>query len=136
MDSITRQVDLDLDAAQLWEAISDPEQLAAWLGDDVDVAMQPGEVGTITDDGIVRAVRVDEVIADRHVSFTWWDPTEPANRSQVVFEITATPSGSRLTIIETLPAPSVASASAQAQARWEVRVLSLWACTVAAALVP
>jgi uncharacterized protein YndB with AHSA1/START domain len=130
MDSITRQVDLDLDAAQLWETISDPEQLAAWLGDDVDVAMRPGEFGTITDDGIVRNVRVDEVVAERQVAFTWWDPTDPARRSQVVFEVTSTSTGSRLTIIETLPAPD----AADAQARWEIRVLCLWACTVAAAL--
>ena len=71
---------------------------------------------------------------------TWWDRAA-ARESEVVLEVIGRPDGgSRLRITETLlgvpPAPQArARAAATARSAWEVRVLSLWACSVAAALV-
>ncbi|MEO5839255.1 MAG: SRPBCC domain-containing protein [Acidimicrobiales bacterium] len=134
--TITRQVDLDTPADELWELVSDPDQLATWLGDSVDVDVRPGGTGTVVDDDIVRVVEVEEVSESRRVSFTWWESGDRSTASRVEFAIGTTDDGrSRLTITETLPdqAPPMTARASVARMRWEVRVLSLWVCTVALA---
>ena len=134
--TITRQVDLDTPADELWEMVSDPDHLAAWLGDSVDVDVRPGGTGTVVDDDIVRHVQIEEVSQPRRLSFTWWESGDRSTESRVVFAIGTTVDGrSRLTITETLSgqSPGMVARASAARMRWEVRVLSLWACTVAVA---
>jgi uncharacterized protein YndB with AHSA1/START domain len=135
--SITRRVDLDIDADQLWAALSDPAQLAAWLGDEVDLDVRQGGAGTVVDDGILRHVRSDHVSEGRELAFTWWEADQPNVASTVRFEVEQRPAGgSRLAIVETFDpdsgGSSVAKARAVAAQRWGVRVMCLWACTVTA----
>jgi uncharacterized protein YndB with AHSA1/START domain len=118
--------------------VSDPEQLATWLGDAVDVDVRPGGSGTVVDDGIVRHVSIEEVRESHQVSFTWWEQDDRSTASRVVFTVdTPESGGSRLTISETLldQSPRIVARASAAQFRWEVRALSLWACAVAAVLV-
>ena len=142
MDPVTvnRDVDLDLAPDALWHLVSDPAEMSGWLGDEVDLDVRPGGTGTIADgDRVIRDVRVDQVDAGRLV-LRWWDRASPLE-SEVVLEVIGRPDGgSRLRISETLlGVPSAPQARARATAAirpaWEVRVLSLWACSVAAALV-
>jgi len=134
--TITRQVDLDAPADELWDLVSDPDQMATWLGDSVDVDLRPGGTGTVVDDGIVRHVQIEEVSESRRLSFTWWESGDRSTESRVVFAIGTSDDGrSRLTITETLPeqSPRLSARASAGRMRWEVRVLSLWACTVAVA---
>ena len=134
--TITRQVDLDTPADELWDMVSDPDQMATWLGDSVDVDLRPGGTGTVVDDGIVRHVQIEEVSQPRRLAFTWWESDDRSTESRVVFAIGTTIDGrSRLTITETLRgrSPGMVARASAASMRWEVRVLSLWACTVAVA---
>jgi uncharacterized protein YndB with AHSA1/START domain len=136
--TITREIDLDTSVDDLWTRVSDPEQLATWLGDSVDLDLRPGGTGVVVDDGVVRHVLVEEISASQRLSFTWWEPGDPSSASRVVFAVGSNADGgSRLTITETLhdPAPRVVARAAAKKMRWEVRALSLWACVVAAALV-
>jgi uncharacterized protein YndB with AHSA1/START domain len=138
--TITRQIDLDTPADVLWDLVSDPDEMANWLGDRVDVDVRNGGEGTVVDDGIVRHVVIEEVLEARELSFTWWEPEDRSRASRVVFTVDPHGSGSRLTISETLHHQSPrlsarASAVFTASARWEVRALALWACTVAAVSV-
>ena len=136
--TITRQVDLDTPADELWDMVSDPDQMATWLGDSVDVDLRPGGTGTVVDDGIVRHVHIDEVSESRRLSFTWWESDDRSTESRVVLAIGTIADGrSRLTITETLPgqSPRLSARAAAATMRWEVRALALWAGTVAAVLV-
>jgi uncharacterized protein YndB with AHSA1/START domain len=96
------------------------------------------------DEMVVRHVRVDRVEPAHELAFTWWRTDTPhvaAQASQVVFRLTTVPGGSHLHITETLLGPvppagmTAATFACAARAAWEVRVLSLWACSVAAALV-
>ena len=93
---------------------------------------------------VVRHVRVDRVEPAHELAFTWWRTDNPhvaAQASQVVFRLTTVPGGSHLHITETLLGPvrsagmAAATFACAARTAWEVRVLSLWACSVAAALV-
>ena len=138
--TITRHVDLDLGADRLWDAITDSSLLATWLGDHVDLEVRPGGTGTVVDDGVLRRVRVDHVQQGRELTFTWWDDERPEVTSTVRFEVEALPEGaSRLAIVETFQADALEGTKVQARAgaaardRWAVRVVCLWACTVAAA---
>jgi len=135
--TITRRVDLDIDAEQLWAALSDPRQLAAWLGDEVDLDVRDGAIGTVIDDGVVLRVRVDRVDEGRGLAFTWWEHDQPQWASTVRFDVEERPEGgSRLAIVETFDPDAhgteIAKASAVAAQRWGVRVMCLWACTVTA----
>ena len=130
METITRQVELDISPEALWNAITEGDALAAWLGDAVDVDLRPGGTGVVIDEHVTRHLRVDTVEPGRGWSFDWSVDDEPA--SHVAFEIESTDTGgSRLTITETLGA----SASAEHGFRWDLCALLLWACTVATALV-
>jgi uncharacterized protein YndB with AHSA1/START domain len=138
--TITRHVELDIEADRLWDALTDSSLLATWLGDHVDLDVRPGGTGTVVDDGVVRRVRVDHVQHGRELTFTWWDDDHPEVASTVRFAVEQLPEGtSRLAIVETFepdaPGGTVvqARASAGARDRWGVRVVCLWACTVAAA---
>ena len=135
--TITRGVDLDIDADQLWGALSDPDQLAAWLGDEVDLDVRQGGTGTVIDDGVLRHVRIDHVDEGRGLAFTWWEHDHPHLASTVRFAIEQRPDGgSHLAIVETFDPDAlggaVTKASAAASERWGVRVMCLWACTVTA----
>jgi uncharacterized protein YndB with AHSA1/START domain len=138
---VRRTVDLDVPVEQLWQLVADPARMAEWLGDAVDIDVQPGGTGAIVDDGVLKFVHVDRIDAGRRLSFSWWEPDQPEHTAQVVFEVApVADGGSRLHITETLTAGATASGEARLSARarqlrWEARVCTLWACTVVAALI-
>ena len=135
--TITRQIDLDAPADVLWDLVSDPDEMANWLGDSVEIDLRPGGEGTIVDDGIVKHVVIEEVHEPRQLSFTWWEPEDRSTASRVVFTVDTHGAGSRLTITETQYdlSPRCSVRASVTTVRWEVRALALWACTVAAVSV-
>jgi uncharacterized protein YndB with AHSA1/START domain len=133
METVTRHVELDISPDALWSAITDRETLEAWLGERVDVDLQPGGTGVIVDEGIAREVIVHSVEEGRGWSFEWRVDEAPV--SVVSFEISRNDEGaSVLTITETLTAGTEARAEA-GSFRWDLCALLLWACTVAVAFV-
>jgi len=140
--TLTRDVNLDLPVDDLWSLVADPEGLGLWLGDSVDLDVQPGGTGVVRDDDsagtVIRHVRVDRVEPVHELAFTWWRDDDPGAASHVVFRLTPVPGGSHLHITETLPPLPSASLTATALActariAWEVRAISLWACAAATA---
>ncbi|MCU1501581.1 MAG: hypothetical protein JWM12_935 [Ilumatobacteraceae bacterium] len=133
---IDRVVALDVDRDTLWRLISTQEGWRDWLVDDAQLV---DGAGVVVDSGIVREVRVDHIRGERSVGFTWWEHDDPANVSHVVLEIVdgtdsnGDTDGARLLISEQLL--TGATPTPEARLAWEVRVGSLWACTVAMALV-
>ena len=132
--TITRRVDFVLSPGELWQLVTSPDALSGWLGDSVDLDLRPSGAGVIVDGDIVRNLRVTEVVDGRRLRFVWCDRDDPRTPSQVTFDVEGDDDGgSRLVITETLVASG--AKVADAQTAWEVRVMSLWACTVVAALV-
>ena len=131
---VERIVELGVDRTELWRLIATDDGWRDWLVDD---ARLVDGAGVVVDRGIARQVRMDEVDAGRSVSFTWWEHDDPSTVSHV--RLTIDDGGidasapTRLHITERLL--SGAPQTAEAKVAWEVRVCSLWACTVAAALV-
>ncbi|MEO5899520.1 MAG: hypothetical protein ABIR68_05235 [Ilumatobacteraceae bacterium] len=138
---IDRLVDLDVDRDTLWELISTQDGWCDWL---VDEAQLVDGAGVVRDGDVIRHVRVDRVHAERSIGFTWWEHDDPSTVSHVTLEIAdgrdrddvgngGVRDGARLRITEQLIVG--AARTPEAALAWEVRVCSLWACTVAMALV-
>ena len=76
MSCVTREVELPLDAGEAWEAVTELED---WLVDDADLALEPGEEGTLRlPGGEERRAVVEEVAPREKLSFWWWAGESPA----------------------------------------------------------
>ena len=120
---VTRTVDTDLPADELWSLVGDAEGWMAWMVDHADVDVTPGARGTVVDDGVHRDVRIDRVDPAQGVAFTWWPRTSPEHVSTVELVVLPAAVGSRLRVTETY-----ASAHAMSVARplaWDVRAMVL-----------
>ncbi len=113
--------DFPVSTEELWQAVSEAEQLAVWLGDEVELEVRPGGRGTVVDDGERRRVVIDEVVDGQRLSFTWWPELDDTARpgrcvagapTHVELEVVPLDGGSRLIIRETVPLAS----------RWAMRL--------------
>jgi uncharacterized protein YndB with AHSA1/START domain len=123
---ITRTVETDLDAEQLWHLIADGDGWAGWMVDEAAVDVAPGATGRVVDDGVERAVRVDR-IGDHDVAFTWWPQDRPELVSAVELVVLPAAGGSRLHVTETYLSASAAVTAAV----WDVRMMLLVAQALA-----
>jgi uncharacterized protein YndB with AHSA1/START domain len=123
---VTRDVDLDLDAAQLWSLIADRDGWERWLVDDAAVDVEPGATGTVRDAGQDRELRITHVADGERVAFEWWPVDQPADASAVELVVVPSGHGAVLHVTETFPPRRTAMASA-ASFTWEVRALAAWA---------
>jgi uncharacterized protein YndB with AHSA1/START domain len=117
---IRRSVEFDLDADQLWSLLADPDELATWLGDRVDIDLVPGGAGRVVDDDVERDLLVEQVVDGERIAWRWWRRDDPGSASHVELVIAPRPGGTRLDIVETLIAPPV-SALALDGVRWDLR---------------
>lgn len=104
-DRIERTVRLDRPPAAVWPALTTPDGLAAWFGDEVEIDLRPGGMfrmwwadGSSTD---MRVERIEEPVV---FAFTWHlheladdDP----RRTYVEFTLEPDGAGTRLTVVET-----------------------------------
>ncbi len=123
---VSRDIDLDLPADELWSLIGDGEGWEMWLVDEAEVVVETGATGVVRDQGQTREVRLDDVVAGERVLFEWWPAGRPGDASAVELVVAPSPSGTVLHVIETFPPQSTARASA-AWFTWEVRALAAWA---------
>ncbi|HEY6762818.1 MAG TPA: SRPBCC domain-containing protein [Baekduia sp.] len=73
--AVRRETVLDAPRDQVWSLMADPDGLATWLADDVDLdAVEPGASGTVTENGEERFVTVEEVEEGRRVALSWCAP--------------------------------------------------------------
>jgi uncharacterized protein YndB with AHSA1/START domain len=140
---VERSVDLDATPDDVWRAITEPEELAAWFGQEAELDVQPGGLGRfVDDDGCVRRAVVDHVRAGERLVLRWWPEGDDsaAGASVVTFVVAPTGSGTRLIVTERLAATaagvSAASVRAAAEAArtawmWRLDVLLLRLAAVA-----
>jgi uncharacterized protein YndB with AHSA1/START domain len=122
---VSRDIDLDLPAAELWSLIADDDGWARWLVDEAEITVETGATGVVRDDGQEREVHIETVVDGERVSFLWWPADQPADASAVELVVVEAPETTVLHITETFPPRMLASAAAF---RWEVRALAAWAC--------
>jgi uncharacterized protein YndB with AHSA1/START domain len=141
METVERHVTLPADLAEAWALLTRPEDLAAWLGAEVDLDPTPGARGVVVDhDGTRRQLVVDAVDAERRLAWRWWTEDEGGSASSRV-EVTLRPTaeGTEVHVVEELLAPTAGTSRAQASARaseaWSHRLLHLEALLLVAAAV-
>ena len=96
---VEREILLDAPPEEVWEALTEPEQLEEWFANDVDFDLDRGGVFR-WDDGEERHAVVEEVDAGRRLAIRWWDPAGP-EESEVTFTIEQVDAGTRLVVTET-----------------------------------
>jgi uncharacterized protein YndB with AHSA1/START domain len=73
--AVRRETVLDAPREDVWALVAEPEGLATWLADDVDLdAVEPGTRGTVTEHGEERHVTIEEVEPGRRVALSWCAP--------------------------------------------------------------
>ncbi|MFZ0039818.1 MAG: SRPBCC domain-containing protein [Solirubrobacteraceae bacterium] len=109
-DLMQRDLELVASPDQVWQALTDPAWLEAWLADEVWLELWPGGDARFVIGDQERGGWVEEVVpppADPgtgdcgRLAFWWAVDDEPASR--VELELIATDHGTRLRVIETRP---------------------------------
>jgi uncharacterized protein YndB with AHSA1/START domain len=100
---VTREIVFPETRDDVWEALTDPEQLEEWFANDVELDVRPGGDGVFRwDDGDERHATVLVVEPGTRLVLDWDDDGE------VEFTLEDDAAGTRLTVVETTPAWSTA----------------------------
>ena len=106
-DALSLEFDLAHPPEKVWRALTDPVLLAEWLLPVVGFELAPGAAFRFTTqaypgwDGTVDC-RLLEIEAHRKLSYTW---SVPFLETVVTFTLTPTPSGTRLSVVQSGFAP-------------------------------
>ena len=96
---IRREIVLDAPREDVWEALTDPERLADWFANDVELDLRPGGGARFRwANGEERRATVREVEPGEKLAFEWDDDGE------VEFTLSDDEDGTRLVVTETEPA--------------------------------
>jgi uncharacterized protein YndB with AHSA1/START domain len=103
--TISFDFDLHHSPEKVWRALTDPELLSEWLLPVIDLALEPGAAFRFNTqpypgwDGTVNC-RLLEIEAPRVLSYTWV-VGDMFIDTVVTFTLTPTPSGTRLSLVQT-----------------------------------
>ena len=105
-DRIERTIELAHPPATVWAALTTAEGLAAWFGNKgATIDLRPGGAATLDfDGGFHQDMRVERLEQPSVFGFTWRMVGLPENdprRTYVEFTLEPTPTGTRLTVVET-----------------------------------
>ena len=122
---VAREITLPAPPAEVWEALTDPAQLAAWFGGDLEIDPRPGgQTRYRGDDGEMRIGAVREADPGRRLSFDWWAPGEGRRgASRVEFDLEEVDGGTHLRVVESRPSV-VEPQIGRLQARMQHRVFA------------
>ena len=114
---VTREVDLPASPEEVWEQVTESDQLGEWLEADVELEPRPGGSGSFRfADGEVRRALVRDVEPGQRLAFTWWPLTgdDVGRATSVTITIERTDAGCRLRLVESARARARAVAAAVA----------------------
>ncbi len=120
---VRREVVLEEELDEVWRALTEPERLAEWFANEVDLVAEPGAAGVFRwDDGSARVAVVEEVEPERRFAFRWHDEDASGLATRVELTLEEAAAGTRLTVVET---PLTVHASALAgEWSWGVSLLA------------
>jgi uncharacterized protein YndB with AHSA1/START domain len=96
---IHREIVLPAGRDYVWEALTNPDELAAWFANDVELDLRPGGDAVFRwSNGEERRATVTEVEEGERLAFEWDDEGE------VAFTLEDDADGTLLTVEETAPA--------------------------------
>ncbi len=103
-DRIERTVDLAHPRPKVWEALTTPQGLSAWFGEEASIDLRPGGAAQMRfHSGLTVDMRVERVEEPTVFGFTWRLPDLPEDdprRTYVEFTLEAMGFGTRLRVVE------------------------------------
>ena len=124
---VERSVELEAGTEEVWHALTDCEQLEGWLGDEVEIDLQPGGCGHVVDDeGVHREVLVTAVEPEHRLAWHWW--AEGGELSSVEITLVPLTTGTRVDVVEMATGPSSMSLPPRACAATRRSLLSPAGC--------
>jgi uncharacterized protein YndB with AHSA1/START domain len=103
-DRIERTVKLNHPPAAVWAALTTPDGLASWFGQQASIDLRPGGAARMSwDSGDAVDMRVERVDEPRVFGYTWQIyglPEDDQRRTYVEFTLEPTGNGTRLTVVE------------------------------------
>ncbi|MDO8184336.1 SRPBCC domain-containing protein [Conexibacter sp. JD483] len=155
--AVHRAVVLPISREQAWAAVTDPDQLACWLADEVELDPREGGAARFAwDDGSARVGVVDAIAERRRIAFRWrpqdadggegagdraaagGDPDDPG-RDESLVELTLddVEGGTRVSVVEVridvlAGGGDVPLAPAGVPSAWTQRMGALSACSLCA----
>ncbi len=107
-EQVIREVELSAPVDVVWAVLTDPDELAEWMGGEVDLPLEPGAVGRVTDpDGTVRQVLVTDVEPSVRLAWHWWSDDGELSSVELVLE-PLDDDRTRIRVTETLTADDAA----------------------------
>ena len=95
---VTREIVFPASPDEVWEALTDPEQLEEWFANDVELDPREGGEGTFRwDDGEERHATVREAVPPHRIVLDWDDDGTTA------IELEEVEGGTRVHVVETAP---------------------------------
>ena len=95
---IERQLDLSAPVQRVWAALTDPDELSRWFGDEARIELRPGALGAFAwEKHGSLALRVEEVDPPRRFVWSWVHeadvPFEEAPATRVEWTLTSLENG-------------------------------------------
>jgi uncharacterized protein YndB with AHSA1/START domain len=100
-DVVERCVEVAAPAADVWEAVTDPESLSEWLGVDVQMDVTPGGAARFVGPDGRRLGVVEEVVPERRLVFSWWPSPGFGRTSRVEIDLDERGEGTEVRVVET-----------------------------------
>ena len=102
---VRREVVLPAGREEVWAALTEPERLAEWFANEVELDARPGGAGLFRwSDGDERHAVVELVEPEERLELAWDDD------AHVEFTLEDVPDGTRLTVVESAPEPRACAA--------------------------
>ena len=121
---VRREVVLPVGRDEVWRALTDPERLAEWFANDVELDLRPGGAGVFRwGNGEERRAVVERVEPEERLELAWDDD------AHVEFTLEDDPDGTLLTVVESAPEPRACAG----EWSWGVE---LWMLTLPARSLP
>jgi Activator of Hsp90 ATPase homolog 1-like protein len=115
MSCVKREVVLDMDRDEAWDAICDME---TWLAEEAELVLEPGGEGRFRlDDGSERRALVEEVDPGHALSWWWWSDDAEDLGTHVQVRLVEAVTGTRVVVVESGFAVGPVAAAAPALAR-------------------
>ena len=101
---VTRELVVEAEPSDVWDALTDPERLEEWFANDVELEAEPGGEGVFRwDDGEERRALVEDVEVGRRFAFRWRD--EAGEETVVAFSLVEVAGGTRVVVTESATGP-------------------------------
>jgi uncharacterized protein YndB with AHSA1/START domain len=121
---VLREVVFAASGDEVWAALTEPDRLADWFANDVELELRPGGSGVFRwDDGSVRVAEVDAVEEGERFAFRWRDEEGDGAETRVELVLDEVEGGTRVTVTERATAALQASALA-GEWSWGVQLLA------------